>query len=149
MPDVPPPDFINACKAVMLNFGNVSSDNQDVMKKIQTIAAEAEIVATRIYGKGMSPQEQQDRAWKEESTSIFDLERMEVRSSITMSVSNSTPQFLTPTTQSSMLVASLFAAGRHVARRAGTLVQRFVRGRRHARRNVRQGRKDENRRVLS
>ncbi|GMH70188.1 hypothetical protein TrVE_jg2419 [Triparma verrucosa] len=78
MPDVPPPDFINACKAVMLNFGNVSSDNQDVMKKIQTIAAEAEIVATRIYGKGMSPQEQQDRAWKEESTSIFDLERMEL-----------------------------------------------------------------------
>ena len=79
MPDVPPPDFINACKAVMLNFGNVSSDNQDVMKKIQTIAAEAEIVATRIYGKGMSTQEQQDRAWKEESTSIFDLERMEVK----------------------------------------------------------------------
>ncbi|GMH62442.1 hypothetical protein TL16_g03473 [Triparma laevis f. inornata] len=59
MPDVPPPDFINACKAVMLNFGNVASDNEDIMVKIKTIAAEAEIVATRIYGKGMSPEEQQ------------------------------------------------------------------------------------------
>ena len=79
MPDVPPPDFINACKAMLLNFGNVKSDNNDVMVKVRTIAAEAEIVATRIYGKGMSNQEQQDRAWKQETTSIFDLERMEVR----------------------------------------------------------------------
>ena len=125
MPDVPPPDFINACKgeerktrerseelrrrytrsasslplltpfaslvganrslslvavavaaaAVLLNFGNVKADNNDVMVKVRTIAAEAEIVATRIYGKGMSNKEQQDRAWKQESTSIFDLER--------------------------------------------------------------------------
>lgn len=78
MPDVPPPDFINACKAVLLNFGNVKADNNDVMVKVRTIAAEAEIVATRIYGKGMSNKEQQDRAWKQESTSIFDLERMEL-----------------------------------------------------------------------
>eukprot|EP00518_Triparma_eleuthera_P004843 CAMPEP_0182464828 /NCGR_PEP_ID=MMETSP1319-20130603/8851_1 /TAXON_ID=172717 /ORGANISM="Bolidomonas pacifica, Strain RCC208" /LENGTH=526 /DNA_ID=CAMNT_0024664491 /DNA_START=21 /DNA_END=1601 /DNA_ORIENTATION=+ len=78
MPDVPPPDFINACKAVLLNFGNVKADDKDVMVKVRTIAAEAEIVATRIYGKGMSNKEQQDRAWKQESTSIFDLERMEL-----------------------------------------------------------------------
>ena len=42
------------------------------------LASEAEVVATRIFGKGMTLREQQDRAWKEETTSIFDLERMEI-----------------------------------------------------------------------
>lgn len=81
MPDVPPPDFINACKAVLLNFGNLGSDGDDrgdLASRIKRIAAEAEVVATRIYGKGVSLREQQDRAWKEQTTSIFDLERMEI-----------------------------------------------------------------------
>ncbi|KAL7555531.1 hypothetical protein ACA910_006119 [Epithemia clementina (nom. ined.)] len=81
MPEVPPPDFINACKAVLLNFGNLGSDRDDrgdLASRIKRIAAEAEVVATRIYGKGMSLREQQDRAWKEQTTSIFDLERMEI-----------------------------------------------------------------------
>ncbi len=80
MPDVPPPDFINACKAVLLNFGNLSSDDDrgDLSSRIKQIANEAEVVATRIYGKGMSLREQQDRAWKEQTTSIFDLETLEI-----------------------------------------------------------------------
>jgi hypothetical protein len=80
VPDVPPPDFINACKAVLLNFGNLSSDDErgDLSSRIRQIAAEAEAVATRIYGQGMSLREQQDRAWKEQSTSIFDLETLEI-----------------------------------------------------------------------
>jgi len=80
MPDVPPPDFINACKAVMLNFGNLETDDDrgDLSTRIKTIASEAEVVTTRIYGKGMTLREQQDRAWKEQTTSIFDLERMEI-----------------------------------------------------------------------
>lgn len=80
MPEVPPPDFINACKAVLLNFGNLSSDDDrgDLSARIRQIAAEAEAVATRIYGKGMSLREQQDRAWKEQTTSIFDLETLEI-----------------------------------------------------------------------
>lgn len=80
MPDVPPPDFINACKAVLLNFGNLSSDDDrgDLSTRIKQIANEAEVVATRIYGKGMSLREQQDRMWKEQTTSIFDLETMEI-----------------------------------------------------------------------
>jgi len=80
MPDVPPPDFINACKAVLLNFGNLSSDDDrgDLSTRIKTIAAEAEVVATRIYGKGMTVREQQDRMWKEKTTSIFDLETLEI-----------------------------------------------------------------------
>lgn len=81
MPEVPPPDFISACKAVMLNFGNLGMGEEqgvDLAARIKKIAAEAEVVATRIYGKGMSLREQQDRAWKDESTSVFDLERMEI-----------------------------------------------------------------------
>ena len=80
MPEVPPPDFINACKAVLLNFGNLATDDDrgDLSTRIKQIASEAEVVATRIYGKGMSPKEQQDRMWKEQTTSIFDLETLEI-----------------------------------------------------------------------
>lgn len=130
MPEVPPPDFINCCKAVLLNFGNLDmgQDRGDLSVQIKVIASEAEVVATRIYGKSMSPREQQvraqrrgvpgvwavgagrgttpeqteptarssalthraparllflfsavqDRAWKEQTTSIFDLETLEI-----------------------------------------------------------------------
>lgn len=79
-PAVPPPDFINACKAVLLNFGNLSFDDDrgDLSTRIKAIASEAEVVATRIYGKGMTVKEQQDRMWKEKTTSIFDLETLEI-----------------------------------------------------------------------
>ncbi len=64
MPDVPPPDFVNACKAVLLNFGNLGSedDRGDLATRIKQLASEAEVVATRIYGKGMTLREQQVRA---------------------------------------------------------------------------------------
>jgi len=79
MPDVPPPDFIAACKAILINFGNLGTEERgDLSGFIKQIAAEAEVVATRIYGKGMTPREQQDRAWKETTTSIFDLETLEI-----------------------------------------------------------------------
>lgn len=78
-PDVSPPDFINACKALLINFGNLSDQSGDVASKVKEIASEAEIVATRIYGTGMTLEEQQDRAWSEQTTSIFDLERMEIQ----------------------------------------------------------------------
>ena len=65
MPDVPPPDFINCCKAVLLNFGNlnISEEKGDLSTQIKMIASEAEVVATRIYGKGMTAREQQVRAY--------------------------------------------------------------------------------------
>jgi hypothetical protein len=80
MPEVPPPDFINACKAVLLNFGNLGSndDRGTLEARIKQLAAEAEVVTTRIYGKGMTLREQQDRMWKEQTTSIFDLEQVEI-----------------------------------------------------------------------
>jgi len=80
VPEVPPPDFINACKAVLLNFGNLSAEDEkgDLSSQIKQIAAEAEAVATGIYGQGMNSREQQDRAWKETTTSIFDLETLEI-----------------------------------------------------------------------
>ena len=80
-PEVAPPDFISACKAVLLNFGNLSNDSDDrgdLSTRVRQIATEAEAVATKIYGQGMSPREQQDRMWEDETTSIFDLERMEM-----------------------------------------------------------------------
>ena len=82
LPDVPPPDFIACCKAVLLNFGNLNAggkdENADLSERIKMIASEAEIVATKIYGKGRSAREQQDLAWEKASTSIFDLETMEL-----------------------------------------------------------------------
>ena len=80
MPDVPPPDFINACKAVLINFGNLSAEDEkgDLASRIKRIAAEAEVVATRIFGQSMTAREQQDRMWKEQTTSIFDLETLEI-----------------------------------------------------------------------
>jgi len=81
MPEVPPPDFINACKAVMLNFGNLGVEGDgrgDLATRIKKIAAEAEVVTTRIYGQGMTLREQQERMWKDQTTSIFDLETMEI-----------------------------------------------------------------------
>lgn len=65
----------------MLNFGNLGGDDDDrgdLSTRIKQIASEAEVVATRIYGKAMSLREQQDRAWKDQTTSIFDLETMEI-----------------------------------------------------------------------
>jgi hypothetical protein len=81
LPDVPPPDFINACKAILLNFGNLGSydiDRGDLATRIKKLASEAEVVATRIYGKGMTLREQQDKMWSDQTTSIFDLETMEI-----------------------------------------------------------------------
>jgi len=134
-PDVEPPKFIDACKAVMLNFGNISADGQNLQAKvskaeswvgcssvhfvshsrvavfvllhcmldrersqpfcnhfansqfkknllatlqIQVIASEAEIVATRIYGQGQSSEEQQDQMFEDGTTSIFELENLEL-----------------------------------------------------------------------
>jgi hypothetical protein len=63
----------------MINFGNLGTEESgDLLSQIRQIASEAEVVATRIYGKGMTPREQQDRMWKEKTTSIFDLEAMEI-----------------------------------------------------------------------
>jgi hypothetical protein len=81
LPEVPPPDFINACKAVLLNFGNLGAYDEsrgDLATRIKKLASEAEVVATRIYGSGMTLREQQDRMWKDATTSIFDLETMEI-----------------------------------------------------------------------
>merc|ERR1712106_1083698 len=35
MPEVPPPDFINACKAVLLNFGNVNDGKVDMSSMVK------------------------------------------------------------------------------------------------------------------
>jgi hypothetical protein len=49
----------------MLNFGNLQIDEErgDLSTQIKLIASEAEVVATRIYGKGMTAREQQVRSF--------------------------------------------------------------------------------------
>ena len=110
MPDVPPPDFINACKAVMLNFGNLSYDDErgDLASRIKQIASEAEVVATRIYGQGMSLRDQQDRAWKEQTTSIFDLEQMELEAE----ANGETAPWANPNDDGDMLLPGFDAQGK-------------------------------------
>lgn len=46
---------------------------------IRTISEEAEEVATTIYGKSMSHQEQQEYMWQKKSISVFDLESLETK----------------------------------------------------------------------
>mmetsp|Transcript_24071 Transcript_24071/g.66723 ORF Transcript_24071/g.66723 Transcript_24071/m.66723 type:complete len:528 (-) Transcript_24071:160-1743(-) len=110
MPDVPPPDFINACKAVMLNFGNLQYDDErgDLASRIKQIASEAEVVATRIYGQGMSLREQQDRAWEEQTTSIFELEQMELEAE----ANGETAPWANPDADDDMLLPGFDAKGR-------------------------------------
>lgn len=110
MPDVPPPDFINACKAVMLNFGNLSYDDErgDLASRIKQIASEAEVVATRIYGQGMTLRDQQDRAWKEQTTSIFDLEKMELEAE----ANGETAPWANPNDDGDMLLPGFDAQGK-------------------------------------
>jgi len=78
-PEVTPPAFIDACKALVNDFGNVdvAGDGGSLADKVQKLANLAEQVATEIFGECASPQEQQDRMWKEGTTSVFDLEGAE------------------------------------------------------------------------
>lgn len=111
LPDVPPPDFINACKAILLNFGNLGTqdeDRGDLATRIKKIASEAEVVATRIFGKPMTLKEQQDRAWKEQTTSIFDLERMEIEAERM----GETAPWANPNSNDDMLIPGFDAEGR-------------------------------------
>ena len=78
-PEVTPPAFIDACKALVNDFGNVDvgGDGGSLADKVQKLANLAEQVATEIFGECASPQEQQDRMWNDGTISVFDLETLE------------------------------------------------------------------------
>ncbi|CAM9422076.1 unnamed protein product, partial [Choristocarpus tenellus] len=76
-PDVEPPQFLEVVRSLMSNFGNIGESEVGFADQIDEIIMEAEQVATELYGQSQTPQDQQDRAWKDRSVSVFDLENME------------------------------------------------------------------------
>lgn len=78
-PDVPPREFAEAIKEIKMRFGNVD-ENYDTgfVKKLETIAEEAEAVALELAGgKELSSRQQQDMMWDRGSVSVWDLEQVE------------------------------------------------------------------------
>lgn len=57
-----------------MNFGNVEFG---IMEKAQSIIDEAQIVATDLYGEGMSPREQQKLMFEKNTVSVWDLAEYE------------------------------------------------------------------------
>ena len=73
-PLISPPAFIQVVKQFIMNFGNVEFG---IMEKAQSIIDEAQIVATDLYGEGMSPREQQKLMFEKNTVSVWDLAEYE------------------------------------------------------------------------
>ena len=74
-PLIKPPLFIRVVRQFIRSFGNVDSFN--IMGRAQTIVAEAQEVATELYGEGMSAREQQMMMWDKKTVSVWDLGNFE------------------------------------------------------------------------
>ncbi|CAM9090220.1 unnamed protein product [Phaeothamnion confervicola] len=76
-PEVTPPRFIAVVRNLLLNFGNANSADPSFGAKLDAIITEAEKVATELFGESQSAQDMQDRAWKDGTLSVWDLEKYE------------------------------------------------------------------------
>lgn len=76
-PLISPPMFIQVVKQFIMNFGNVEFG---LMEKAQAIIDEAQVVATELYGEGMSPREQQKLMFEKNTVSVWDLAEYEWKS---------------------------------------------------------------------
>jgi hypothetical protein len=74
-PLISPPSFINMVRIFIQNFGNV--DSFDIMGRSNTIIDEAQLVATDLYGEGMTPREQQKLMFAKQTISVWDLANYE------------------------------------------------------------------------
>lgn len=74
-PLISPPSFINVVRRVIQETGNV--DSFKIMELMSAIIDEAQIIATDLYGEGMSPREQQQFMFEKNSVSVWDLAKME------------------------------------------------------------------------
>ena len=74
-PLITPPAFITAVRNLIKGFGNVDSFN--IMDIAKEIIEEAQIVATDLYGEGMTKRQQQDYMFKEQTMSVWDLANYE------------------------------------------------------------------------
>lgn len=77
-PEVEPPKFISACMELIEGFGNIDDNGTPLAERVRSIAALAETIANEIFGECNTPQELQDRMWNEGTTSVFDLEAVEM-----------------------------------------------------------------------
>ena len=66
---------MNVLRTFVESFGNV--EDFKIMDRAKALIEEAQEVATALYGEGMTPREQQKRAWDQKSVSIWDLESYE------------------------------------------------------------------------
>eukprot|EP01039_Chlorochromonas_danica_P011712 gene11712-13148_t len=74
-PLITPPVFINMVRSFIENFGNV--DSMDIMGRAKVIIDEAQVVATDLYGEGMTPREQQKFMFEKNTISVWDLAKLE------------------------------------------------------------------------
>lgn len=70
-PLISPPLFINTVKQFIQSFGNM--EGFDIRNRALSIIDEAEIVATDIWGPGMTARDQQRLMWEKKSVSVWDL----------------------------------------------------------------------------
>ncbi len=70
-PVISPPVFINIVRQLITGFGNV--DGFNILGRAQSIIDEAQVVATDLYGEGMSPREQQKYMFEKQTVSVWDL----------------------------------------------------------------------------
>jgi len=70
-PLISPPLFINTVKLFIQSFGNL--EDFKIKDRALAIIDEAEIVATEIWGAGMSTRDQQKYMWDKKSVSVWDL----------------------------------------------------------------------------
>jgi hypothetical protein len=74
-PLISPPSFINLVRRVIKESGNI--EGYKIMDRMLVIVDEAQVVATELYGEGMSPRDQQKYMFEKNSLSVWDLARYE------------------------------------------------------------------------
>lgn len=80
-PLISPPSFINVARRVMQESGNI--EGFQIMDRMLKVVDEAEVVATELYGEGMTPREQQSYMFHKNSMSVWDLAKMEEEAMMT------------------------------------------------------------------
>ena len=77
-PLISPPMFINVVRQFIQSFGNI--DGFNIMERALAVIDEAQIVATDLYGVGMTKRQQQQLMFEKKSISVWDLASYEEKS---------------------------------------------------------------------
>lgn len=77
-PLISPPMFINVVRQFIQSFGNI--DGFNIMERALSVIDEAQIVATDLYGAGMTKRQQQQMMFEKKSISVWDLANFEEKS---------------------------------------------------------------------